>query len=82
MSHPRPLSRLLLVFVHNNKIKQQINVTNYPSSQRTLTIGWKYHCTAGLQFYKFGFNCCTRYVQITTCLFFGQTLSWKFYVDI
>ena len=47
----------------------------------------KYHCTAGLQFYKFGFNCFTTYMQITSYFLcwsnpvlenWRQAIQWSF----
>ena len=45
----------------NQAGKKYCNLFLYSSGQRTQAVGGSIHCTAGLQFYKFGFNCFTTY---------------------
>ena len=57
-----PLSLSLSLSLSTSlSIAQIISLTYNLVHQRTLTVGGKYHCTASLEFNKFGFNRFTMY---------------------
>ena len=55
---------------HKNILSQSLVREHSP-------LGELYHCTAGLQFYKFGFNCVTTYKNIFSFWSKPVLLNWR-----